>query len=198
MKVLTICYRRLVVVVRPLDEPLGPHEPPPGVEIRLLCPDDIEAYLRLRPDQGPARVRGRLARGDRCFAVWRGGEIAHAGWVAMRRAYVPYLDREMHLEPGDIHPYDHYTRADARRLGCARLRMAVSLAAFRDEGYRRSVGLVAWENAAGLSIARAAGYRALGRVSCLRLGPWRLDREEAWGHEPLPRFAAPSEPEELW
>jgi GNAT superfamily N-acetyltransferase len=192
MKVLTTFYRRLIVFTFPLQEFREPKQAPPGVEVRLVCEDDVSAYLRLRPDQSEALVRSRLALGDRCFAVWRGREILHAGWVATRSAcLVPHLEREIRLLPGDVHTYDHYTRADARRLGCARLRMVVSLSTCRDEGRLRTIGLVAWENAAALAAARAARYQALGLVSWARFGRWRRFGVEAWSDEPMPGFVAP-------
>ena len=37
-------------------------------------------------------IEARLARGDRCYAVWVEGRIVHAAWLATGRARVDYLD----------------------------------------------------------------------------------------------------------
>ncbi len=191
MKILTTFYRRMLVVALSIEEWSAAPEPPAGFAVRLLGLDDLRAYLRLRPDQGESVIRARLALGDRCFGVWRGPDLLHTGWVATRSACpVPYLEHEIRLLPGDVHPYDHHTRADARRLGIARLRMDAVFEACRSEGYRRSVGVVAWENATAIAAARAASYHVLGLVSRARFGRWRRLRVERWSDEPMPAFVA--------
>lgn len=186
MKTFTTFYRRVIVVVRSIDDTL------PDIDLRLpiviapLTEGDLPAYLHLRPDQHSNTIRKRLAKGDQCFAVWHEGQIVHTGWVTTEQKYEPYLRRKLTLQPADIFLYDNYTHPSLRRFGLAQARTIYLLRHYQAEGYRRSVAIIAVENKAALRQIEAAGYHRIGMFKCIRFGPWQWNWEERWGEEPLP------------
>src|SRR5215468_718923 len=91
MRVFTTFYRRMFLMVRPLDVAIPDVHPRLPVVIKRLTDKDILAYRKFRPEQGAHMIRSRLGRGDRCYAAWYEGRIVHAGWIATKRVYVPYL-----------------------------------------------------------------------------------------------------------
>ena len=186
MKMLTTFYRRTVVVARPIDGTVAAVPPPFPVVITVLKEEDLSAYIQLHPDQHPREIRVRLAEGDQCFAVWHEGQIVHTGWVTTKQKYEPYLRREFILQPGDIFLYDHFTHPSLRRCGLAQARDVHVLRHYGEEGYRRSIAIIAIENKAAILPFKAVGYRSIGMLKCLRLGPWQLNWEAKWSEETLP------------
>jgi GNAT superfamily N-acetyltransferase len=186
MKILTTFYRRAIVVARPIDEMIPEMKPRLPIVMTLLRETDLPDYIQLRPDQDLSVIKMRLANGDQCFAAWHEGRIVHTGWVTTKQKSEPYLRRELTLQPGEIFLYDHYTHPSFRRFGFARARDIHVLRHYREEGYHRSLAIVAKENKAAFLPFEAVGYRSIGMFKCLRFGPWQWDWEERWNAEPLP------------
>ena len=185
MKILTTFYRRAIVVARPIDETIPELNPRLPIVITLVREEDFPAYIQLRPDQELNVIKMRLANGDQCFVGWHEGRIVHTGWVTTKQKHESYLRRELMLQPGDIFLYDHYTHPSLRRFGLAQARDIHVLRHYREEGYHRSMAIVAMENKAAFLPFEAVGYRSIGMFKCLRFGPWQWDWEESWGAEPL-------------
>ncbi len=188
-KVLTTCYRRVVVMVRPLDRPIADRPPRLPVVISILGEDDLEAYRRFRPDQLERILEARRVRGDRCFAAWHEGRIVHAAWVATGGVHVPYLRRDLMLQSGDVYIYDSFTLPAFRGHGLAQARSAHLLKHYRQLGYRRALGVVAVENKVAFRPALGIGFYPIGLYGCVRFGPWQWDWQRVWREEPLPRLA---------
>jgi GNAT superfamily N-acetyltransferase len=169
VKVATTCYRRIEVLARDL-EALPGGELLPGFELRFLEKHELPAYQALRPGRPLQEALSRLARGDYCVAMWHQGRIVHAGWVATRQVYIPYLERDLLLLPSDIYSHDWYTLPSYRGRGIASARGVRMISHFRERGFRRSVMIVAAENELGAAQARTLGCRPLGRYAFLRLG----------------------------
>jgi len=186
MKMITTFYRRAIVVARPIDHTIPEVNPRLPIVMTLLKEGDLPGYIQLRPDQDLNMIRMRLANGDQCFAVWHDGRIVHTGWVTTKPKDEPYLRRQLILQPEDIFLYDHYTHPSLRHLGLAQARDVHILHHYRDEGYHRSVAIVAMENKAAFRPFKAVGYYSIGMFKCLRFGPWQWTWEERWGEEPLP------------
>jgi hypothetical protein len=167
-------YRRLTLFELSLESPPRIREPAVGLAFGFIDPGD-EALQALLPGLTRAEIDRRLTRGDRCFVAWDEGRIVSARWIAADRAWVEYLDRDMELQSDEVYLYETYTAPDYRGLtvsGAAGTRLARFLAA---EGYRRIVGGVVPENHAALRTAAKTGYREVGRMGYMRLGPWRHD-----------------------
>src|SRR5258707_12735765 len=109
MRVVTTFLRRVVILVRDLDDerdefPLGP-----DLQLVVVERAQLAEYRALRRDQDEALLEARLARGDRCFAVRAGAGLVHATWASTGNGPLPYLDADVPLAPHDICFYDSYT-----------------------------------------------------------------------------------------
>lgn len=193
-KVLTTFYRRLAVVIRPLDDiPTAPPSQP--TNLRLLTPQDAEAYYRLQPHYYPPGVfQARLAHGEQCFGVFADDQLTHVGWGTVKPNYAPYLQRDLVPSPGDVISFNNYTRRDYRKHGFSAIRTNYLFQYYRSRGSLRAIGLVAVENAVGARVAEDVGYTGIGLFSCLRLGPWQWDWQKAWTDQPLPKLVKPTGP----
>jgi hypothetical protein len=171
-------YRRAWVVERRLDgfapAPPGPPPPTAGCEIRELAEADVAAYLDLRPRADAATLRRRLAAGERCFVARRNGRIEHATWVAVDVARIEYLGRTLPLAAGDAYAGEAFTRPSARGDALSVAVADAMAARLGGEGLRRLLGVVMPENRAGVVSSWRWGYRPIGVMRTLRLGPWRL------------------------
>lgn len=175
MRLMTTFYRRMVLVGRELIPPPAMPVVPFPVEIgSVAIPANLDLLSSFRPSLSTRSILERFERGDDCFAVWLDGRIVHTAWVAVRRARVDYLSRDIVLERDDIYIFDTYTAPDFRSLHLAQARAAFVASYYSERGFRRSLGLVAVENRAGLAVPETLGYRRLGYYSALGVGRWRL------------------------
>jgi GNAT superfamily N-acetyltransferase len=166
-------YRRLFLLERMLDAPIPDWPLPAGVRVETLGPDDLSAYAALRAGQGRATCARRWARGDWCFATWRGGVIVGALWVATGRASIDYLGQHLHLDTEEVYSYDLFTAPEARGLGLTRASRPQHLGRLRDLGYRRLLGSVSPDNAAAWAVQEAVGFRRIALVGFVGVGPRR-------------------------
>jgi hypothetical protein len=192
MRAYTTVYRRVVVGYR------LPGDPIPTLRaasmVTALDPDDIPAYLALRPDQSPRVVAQRLENGQRCLVTWEAGRLVDAAWLSSGPTYVPYLEAEILLEPGELFVFDSFTSPRVRGIGHYQAKNARICQLAREEGVRRILAVVALENRAPLLITRRIGTRFLGLYHYVRLGPWRRDRSESWTGEALPELRPTRDP----
>jgi len=166
-------YRRVVVMECLLDRPLPGVTPRLSARIALLTVDQLEWYTCFRPDQDISAVRSRLDHGHRCFVAWHEGQIVHAGWAAMRGAWIEYLGVELPLESGDVYQFDSYTAPAFRGLDLAAARVVWMARFFRDAGFRRLVAVVWPKNTRAFRPLEKAGYQRCGGIRVLRVGCWR-------------------------
>jgi RimJ/RimL family protein N-acetyltransferase len=154
-------YRRLELVELGL-------RPPPALRDTPLALDF--GYLDEHED-----VRARLERGDRCWVAREAGTIVSSRWISAGRAHVAYLDTWLDLDRDEVYLSETYTDP-ARRghgvSGAAGTRLAHALAG---EGCRRIVAGVLRENDAGNRAYEKAGYRRVGRIGYVGIGPWRRE-----------------------
>lgn len=166
-------YRRLFLLERPLDEPLPDFPLPPGVAIERLGPDDLDAYAAFRPEQGRAACERRLAAGHWCYATRRAGGIVGAVWLAAGWGSIDYLGCRIRLGTDEVYTYDLYTAPAARGLGLTRASRVPHLRLLRALGYRRVLGSVSPDNDAAWALQAAVGFRRIGRMGYVGIGPWR-------------------------
>jgi GNAT superfamily N-acetyltransferase len=142
-----------------------------GVEVRMLEPTDVDAYVRGRSDQTRETIEERLATGQVCAAVWLDGEIVAAGWARFDVAWLPIVNYRRELPPMSAYAHDDWTDAAHRRRGFARLRMEALRENVRAMGYERSVAYVLAGEGTAMAAAKGYGYRPIGRVRWIHLGP---------------------------
>jgi len=168
-------YRRAVVLERSLDEAT------PQVAARLpvafgrLQETEVDEYAAFRPETDPAEVRRRLQAGQMCFVARHEGKIIHACWVATGRARIDYLAREIALAPDEVYPYESFTAPAYRGQNVAAARSAYMQPVLRQAGYHRAVAVVVPENQVAFRPIEKAGYRRVGVLRTVWLGPWRRD-----------------------
>jgi len=154
-------YRRLELVELGLDPPPALRDTPLALEYGFLTETDDED------------ARARLDRGDRCFVAREAGTIVSSRWIAGGRAFVEYLGTWLDLEPGEVFLSETFTHPSRRGhgvSGAAGTRLAAALA---DEGCRRILAGVLRENHAGTRAYEKAGYRRIGCIGYVGLGPLR-------------------------
>lgn len=189
MKVITTFYRRLVLLERAMVPPPPMPVVPSPVEIGSVdISTDLTDLTTFRPSLSTKSILERLDRGEKCFAVWIDGRIVHTAWVAVHRARVEYLSRDIVLEKDDVFIFDSYTTPEFRGRHLAQARAAFVASYYSVRGFRRSLGLVAVENRAGLAVPEALGYRRIGRYSALGIGRWRRTWSKPLPGEEIPQL----------
>jgi SAM-dependent methyltransferase/RimJ/RimL family protein N-acetyltransferase len=188
-------YRRAVVLERSLDEPAPQADARLPVVFGRLQETEADEYAAFRPETDPAEVRRRLQAGEMCFVARHDGRLVHACWVATERAWIDCLDREIALAPGEAYIYESFTAPDFRGQNVAAARSAYMQQALREAGYRRTVAVVVPENKVAFRPIEKAGYRRVGALRTVRVGPWRRDFGRLSGELPdLPNPPAPPVP----
>lgn len=165
-----IGYRRLLVLVRRLDEPVAPLAARIGAGFRQLGPGDEGAYAGLGTGDR-ATFRRRLALGHRCWGAWVEGSLRHFAWMATGETRVDYLRCRALLDDGVVYAYHAYTDPSVRSMGLSAARQSVCLASLRDEGFRLAVAAVLPDNPFALPPCLKVGYRPAGVVRALGTGP---------------------------
>jgi hypothetical protein len=168
-RALTFGYRRMLFMAYPLGGIRIPvYHASSDVRFAVLGSGDMDAYLRFRRDARAQVIERRLVRGDRCFVSWHGDDIVDACWTATGCVYVPYLRRYLHIPQGDIYSYDSFTSAEHRGRGIYMARNSFTARQNQEEGFKRSVALVAFENYSAWLILTRSGLETLGAYHYVR------------------------------
>ncbi len=168
-------YRRVVLMERPLDEPVVAVEARLPVVISLLEETEVDEYIGFRPEAAPSEVRRRLEGGQSCFVARHEDRIVHSAWAATRRAWIEYLAREIQLAPDEVYVYESFTAPGFRGQNIAPARETQMIRIYRDAGYRRSWAAIMPENKPAYRPFEKLGYRPFGVLGYVKIGPWRRD-----------------------
>jgi phosphinothricin acetyltransferase len=116
--------------------------------------DERRAWLAARPERAP---------------VWCGEE---GGEVVAWSALAPFSHRPWYA---GVAEYTVYVAGRRRGSGVGRRMLAALIEAAPVHGYWKLVGMILPENAAGLALARGAGFEVVGthRAHARREGVWR-------------------------
>jgi hypothetical protein len=165
-------YRAGDWYARPLDEPIRPVAPRPGVELGTLSEADLPEYLAFRRGATERQFLGRLRAGHVCFAARRDGKLASVTWVATDTARMEAVDAELTLEPGEAYLYDSFSTPLARGLRLQPTICAVILQRYRAAGFRRAVTLIGPENRPNIASRTRSGFRRTGTLQSVHVGPF--------------------------
>jgi hypothetical protein len=168
-------YRRMILFERRLDERIANSRSELPVTISLLQPHEADDYAAFYPSVTAATVRSRLERGHQCFAARLEGVVVQAIWAATGTAPIRYLDCEIRLAPDEAYVYESYTVPALRRLKLSTTRSEMMIRYFREQSFSRLLALVMPENPGGVHATLRAGYRPVGIVGRVKVGPWRRD-----------------------
>jgi hypothetical protein len=169
-------YRRLAVFVRDVAEvplKLGSGTGDPEA---YLGPDDIDDYLKLRPDQTVVEIERRLATGQHCIVFREGGAILSARWLSLEYAELPYLGLSFELPPHVAYFHDGYTAEAARGRGIGGRSWGPAFdQVLAGAGATVVLGTIWQHNPLGMRLKRKGPeYHPIGTIGCARLGPLRI------------------------
>lgn len=166
-------YRRLLLLARDTAGPLSPVPFPDGLDFSFVEPSDARSLNSLAAQADSAEALRRLRRGDRCFVGRIGGRVVTARWVAVGEIWIPYLQRWLQPKVNEVFIYESFTHPAFRSQGVdagARRTLLPLLAA---EGVRTTVAAVLPEERLALRVLEKDGYRRIGVVGYVKIGPWR-------------------------
>ena len=166
-------YRRAVVLVLPLDQPVVRATARADVVVERLTQADVDEYATFRPDTAASEAHRRLAAGHLCFVARHDGRIVHACWAATGSAWVEYLRRDLVLPERAVYHYDSYTTPAFRGRNISAVRVSEAARHFRASGYDRVIAIVVPENRTAFRPLEKAGYRRVGTIGYVGLGRWR-------------------------
>jgi hypothetical protein len=170
-----IVYRRMIFFERSLDETIASGRSELPVTISRLQPHEADDYAIFYPYVTAAEVRSRLERGHQCWVARLEGAVVHAIWTATGTARIRYLDCQILLAPDEAYIYESYTVPALRRLNLNTTRSEVMTRYFREHSFSRLLALVMPENPGGVHATLRAGYRRVGIIGRVKVGPWRRD-----------------------
>ncbi len=173
-------YRRTVLLVRALGEPIPTASAKMPVEVSLLKRSEIDEFLAFQPDCSEQEVHRRFECGDQCFVARHQGAIVNACWTAEGAVWIPYIRCRIELAPGEAYVYNNYTAPPFRGNRVPFVRSVFMLHHFRDRGYHRLAAIVIPENKPAFGSFEKSGYRRIGHIGSLRIGPWRIAQMLAW------------------
>jgi hypothetical protein len=166
-------YRRLEWMERPLHPVRPPLDALVPVTDGFLGSADAAEIARLRPSLGTSGVAERFARGDRCFGSRHEGRLVSLTWISAGAARIEYLGLALTLPPGTAFQYDRWTDPAMRGLRIAPSSGSRLCSALAAEGYRLLTCCVLRENAASMANAHRGGYREVGTIGWIGIGPLR-------------------------
>ena len=173
-------YRRMLVVAYRLEQPFPEFVPRLALRNDLLGKGDVDAYLAFRPESDRAGISSRLDSGQICFVAWHEGQIVSACWTAARATHLPFLDCDFELADGDAYVYERFTSEAYRGERLAHAVRVHQVRYLRDAGYRRVIGAIALENRRAVLESRRGGFRPVGLVGRLKIGPWQRHFRRQW------------------
>lgn len=166
-------YRRLLLLERPLHEPIGEVTAGIPVEISLLQKSEITEYVEFRQEVKDTKVEAQLEAGDWCFVVRHQGQMICARWATVQRVWSDYLSCELRLAEGEVYSYDLFTKPEFRGHAVSPAASAEMLRYFCAAGYRRMVVTISPENRPSLRSVTKTGYRPYGVMGYVKIGPWK-------------------------
>jgi GNAT superfamily N-acetyltransferase len=166
-------YRRLLLVERPLDQPIADYTPRLPVNVAMLAQSEVDDYLVFRPRNTRREIAERLRSGQLCFVARHEGRIVGASWACFQPAWIPFLGCSIDVTSDEAHIYDKFMLPTYRGYGIANAVRTHQLKHLQRAGYRRATGAVLPENVSSLRDDTRGGFRAYGVLARIKLGPWQ-------------------------
>ncbi|WP_119459249.1 hypothetical protein [Rhodospirillaceae bacterium SYSU D60014] len=168
-------YRSAGWFVRPLDAPVRPVEARRPARVGELTASDAEAYVAFRPELTETVFLSRLEAGHRCFVAFVEDRPASVVWVAVDSVRVEFFSRTLFFGEGEIYLYNAYTDPANRGAHLQPLLIAAILSRYQAGGFVRAFSLIGLHNRPKITVCERAGFRRLGYLGQVRLGPFRRD-----------------------
>lgn len=149
-----------------------PPEIAQAFEFRALTPEEARRFARDPSiEMTPALAEQGLARGDYCFGVLRGNDLAAYDWRGMGRPVPLSGDLEVHYAyPGQVYGYAMFTRPEYRGLRLQFYNVHCADARLLAEGHTHTIGYVALQNFASIrNLSRLKGQVFVGLAGYFRI-----------------------------
>jgi hypothetical protein len=134
---------------------------------------DRELLLRFaavgRYDLEPEFVEQALKKGDECYAIVDGDQLANYGWYSHQATTVED-DLPLHFDRAYVYMYKGFTDPRYRGQRLHGINMTRALKAYLDRGYAGLISYVESNNFASLKSCYRMGYVDVGKVYVARLG----------------------------
>lgn len=166
-------YRRLILFERDLKAPISNINPGIPIKITLLKDNEIDDYIRFRPDVDYIAIQRRFEKNAQCFVVRYENKIVHAGWAFAKSAWIDYLKYPILLSDDEIYTSDSFTSPEFRGFNVAAARIIFTIQYFNNLGYGKLLCGVLKENKPAFRPLEKTGWIPCGVISCLMIGPWR-------------------------
>ncbi|HEV7498921.1 MAG TPA: hypothetical protein VGQ33_02910 [Vicinamibacteria bacterium] len=149
---------------------IPPPTPGPGCAIEMLDKERLPLLWQVW-DVDPGEVRDRVGRGDRCYAGFVDGRLAHYTWAQTAgRHHLAAAGRHLAIQNGEVWLYHSRTAEWARGRGLYTSALRTILTDYRREGIVRSWCYALAENVGSQRGILRAGFVVDRRLRSLRLG----------------------------
>jgi hypothetical protein len=145
-----------------------------GVTAKFLSADTLRMMSAdPRYDLTPDFLDEALAKGDECFGIVDGDELAAYGWYAHTPTKLAD-DLRLHFDDRYVYMYKGFTLESHRGRRLHAIGMTGALAAYRARGYKGLVSYVEADNLNSLKSTHRMSYIDFGRVLLWRVGKRHL------------------------
>jgi ribosomal protein S18 acetylase RimI-like enzyme len=143
---------------RHLNVPMPQLQPMNGIDVREGTLSDVP-LLNAMENAGPRKDQAvqRLKQGDRWFIGIEkpSGKLTNYRWVSLTRGFIPELNRDLVLKPGEAYVYDLETLPEFRRRGIEGItRQFTYNTLLNNYGVQRIVVYILADNRASLQAGR--------------------------------------------
>jgi RimJ/RimL family protein N-acetyltransferase len=160
-----------------LYELRSPHAVAPvDLDVEELAPERLHHLGEIGPFSGEEAM-ARVRRGDRCYAVWRDGELAHYSWVQLTGTHaIDAAALTVPVTPGELWIYNCRTAERYRGRGYYPSTLRTIVDRSFAEGFTRACIYAADTNVASLRGISRAGFKRIATLRALHIGRayWRL------------------------
>ncbi|MEX0899655.1 MAG: hypothetical protein WD081_03090 [Gammaproteobacteria bacterium] len=138
----------------------------PEFEAGFVDEAQLVPYVVANPDleMTPGFVRDAFSRGDLCYAITCGGEIASYGWYSNRPTEM-FDGLTFHFDRSFTYMYKGYTRPEFRGKRLHAVGMSRALDAVASRGFRGLVSFVDRSNVSSLKSVYRMGYERVAKIA---------------------------------
>lgn len=136
----------------------------------FLAPDALRRFAEdPATEMSPAFVEEALARGDQCYAMLDGENLAAYGWYSARPTPVGSPHLMLHFAAGYVYMYKGFTDPRHRGQRLHAIGMTRALRHYLSQGYKGIVSYVESANFDSLKSCFRMGYEVFGSVYLVRV-----------------------------
>jgi hypothetical protein len=114
-------------------------------------------------------LREAFSRGDECYGIRNGSELAAYGWYSNRPTAIDAPGVMLHFDPRYIYMYKGFTHEKYRGQRLHSVAVTQALDAYLARGYKGFVSYVEWNNFGSLKSCYRMGYSDFGNIYLVRL-----------------------------